>query len=114
MRLRTLSQWSGSSMFVDSFVGTVRVASDASIISTSDGGRLLRSSRLAPVTLWPRAWGGTQGLRAWARGRLDCIGRLDESDQALRLIKHIAAPAPRYDRREYLPRTRERLQRLAE
>jgi Flp pilus assembly protein TadD len=41
-------------------------------------------------------------------------GRLDESDQALRSIKRIAASAPCYDRPEYLPRTSERLQRLAE
>jgi tetratricopeptide (TPR) repeat protein len=41
-------------------------------------------------------------------------GRLDESDQALRSIKHIAASAPCYDRPEYLPATSERLQRLAE
>ena len=41
-------------------------------------------------------------------------GRLDELDQALRSIKRIAASAPRYDRPEYLPRTPERLQRLAE
>jgi len=41
-------------------------------------------------------------------------GRLDESDQSLRSIKHIAASAPCYDRPEYLPRTPERLQRLAE
>jgi tetratricopeptide (TPR) repeat protein len=41
-------------------------------------------------------------------------GRLDESDQALRSIKRIAASAPCYDRPEYLPRTPERLQRLAE
>src|SRR6516165_5229050 len=41
-------------------------------------------------------------------------GRLDESDQSLRSIKHIAASAPCYDRPEYLPRTSERLQRLAE
>jgi len=41
-------------------------------------------------------------------------GRLDESDQALRSIKHVTASAPCYDRPEYLPRTPERLQRLAE
>jgi tetratricopeptide (TPR) repeat protein len=41
-------------------------------------------------------------------------GRLDESDQALRSITRIAASAPCYDRPEYLPRTPERLQRLAE
>jgi len=41
-------------------------------------------------------------------------GRLDESDQALRSIKRIAASAPCYDRPEYVPRTPERLQRLAE
>jgi Flp pilus assembly protein TadD len=41
-------------------------------------------------------------------------GRLAESDQALRSIKHIAASAPCYDRPEYLPRTSERLQHLAE
>jgi tetratricopeptide (TPR) repeat protein len=41
-------------------------------------------------------------------------GRLDESDQALRSIKHIAASAPCCDRPEYLPATSERLQRLAE
>jgi tetratricopeptide (TPR) repeat protein len=41
-------------------------------------------------------------------------GRFDESDQALRSIKHIVASAPCYDRPEYLPRTPERLQRLAE
>jgi tetratricopeptide (TPR) repeat protein len=41
-------------------------------------------------------------------------GRLDESDQALRSIKRIAASAPCYDRPEYLSRTPERLQRLAE
>jgi len=41
-------------------------------------------------------------------------GRLDESDQALRSITRIADSAPCYDRPEYLPRTPERLQRLAE
>jgi hypothetical protein len=39
---------------------------------------------------------------------------LDESDQALRSIKRIAASAPRYDRPEYLPETPQRLERLAE
>jgi tetratricopeptide (TPR) repeat protein len=40
--------------------------------------------------------------------------RLDESFRALQSIPCIAAPAPRYDRAEYLPRTPERLQRLAD
>jgi hypothetical protein len=40
-------------------------------------------------------------------------GRVDESFATLQSIKAIAAPAPRYDRVEYLPRTPERLQRLA-
>jgi tetratricopeptide (TPR) repeat protein len=42
------------------------------------------------------------------------VGRLDESFSALQSIQGIAAPAPRYDRAEYLPQTPERLQRLAE
>jgi hypothetical protein len=41
-------------------------------------------------------------------------GRRDESFAALQSINDIAVSAPRYDRAEYLPRTPERLQRLAE
>jgi hypothetical protein len=41
-------------------------------------------------------------------------GRLDESFAVLQSIRGIADSAPRYDRAEYLPRTPERLQRLAE
>jgi hypothetical protein len=41
-------------------------------------------------------------------------GRFDESFATLQSIKGIAVSAPRYDRAEYLPRTPERLQRLAE
>ena len=41
-------------------------------------------------------------------------GRADESFATLQSIQGIAARAPRYDRAEYLPRTRERLQRLAQ
>ena len=41
-------------------------------------------------------------------------GRAEESDQALRSIKRIAVSSPCYERSEYLPRTPERLQRLAE
>ena len=41
-------------------------------------------------------------------------GRADESFATLQSIQGIAARAPRYDRVEYLPRTRERLQRLAQ
>jgi tetratricopeptide (TPR) repeat protein len=40
-------------------------------------------------------------------------GRVDESFAALQSMT-IAAPAPRYDRAEYLPRTPQRLRRLAE
>jgi hypothetical protein len=40
--------------------------------------------------------------------------RLDESFSALQSIRDVAAPTPRYDRAEYLPRTPERLHRLAE
>jgi hypothetical protein len=39
---------------------------------------------------------------------------LDESFSTLQSIRDVAAPTPRYDRAEYLPRTPERLQRLAE
>ena len=41
-------------------------------------------------------------------------GRADASFATLQSIHGIAAQAPRYDRAEYLPRTRERLQRLAQ
>jgi Tfp pilus assembly protein PilF len=41
-------------------------------------------------------------------------GRSEESDQALRSIKRIPVSSPCYERPEYLPRTPERLQRLAE
>jgi tetratricopeptide (TPR) repeat protein len=41
-------------------------------------------------------------------------GRSEESDQALRSIKRIAVSSPCYERPEYLPRTPERLDRLAE
>jgi len=41
-------------------------------------------------------------------------GRADESFATLQSIQGIAAQVPRYDRVEYLPRTRERLQRLAQ
>jgi tetratricopeptide (TPR) repeat protein len=41
-------------------------------------------------------------------------GRVDESFAALQSIQAIAPPAPRYDRAEYLPRTPQRLRRLAE
>jgi NAD(P)-dependent dehydrogenase (short-subunit alcohol dehydrogenase family) len=44
---------------------------------------------------------------------LSQAGRLDESFSALQSIRDVAARAPRYDRAEYLPRTPERLQRLA-
>jgi tetratricopeptide (TPR) repeat protein len=40
-------------------------------------------------------------------------GRADESFATLQSMQDIAAPTPRYDRVEYLPRTPERLQRLA-
>jgi len=45
---------------------------------------------------------------------LSRAGRLDESFSALQSIRDVAAPTPRYDRAEYLPRTPERLHRLAE
>jgi Flp pilus assembly protein TadD len=41
-------------------------------------------------------------------------GHSEESEQALRSIKGIAVSSPCYERPEYLPRTPERLQRLAE
>jgi tetratricopeptide (TPR) repeat protein len=41
-------------------------------------------------------------------------GRSEESDQTLRSIKRIAVSSSCYERSEYLPRTPERLQRLAE
>jgi hypothetical protein len=45
---------------------------------------------------------------------LSQAGRLDESFSTLQSIRDVAAPTLRYDRTEYLPRTPERLQRLAE
>jgi len=45
---------------------------------------------------------------------LSQAGRLDESFSTLQSIRDVAAPTPRYDRAEYLPRTPERLHRLAE
>jgi tetratricopeptide (TPR) repeat protein len=45
---------------------------------------------------------------------LSQAGRLDESFSALQSIQDVTAPTPRFDRAEYLPRTPERLQRLAE
>jgi len=45
---------------------------------------------------------------------LSQAGRLDESFSALQSIRDVAAPTPRYDRPEYLPRTPERLQHLAQ
>jgi tetratricopeptide (TPR) repeat protein len=41
-------------------------------------------------------------------------GRVDQSFATLQSIQGIAAPAPRYDRFEYLPQTPERLRRLAD
>jgi tetratricopeptide (TPR) repeat protein len=41
-------------------------------------------------------------------------GRSEDSDQTLRSINRIAVSSPCYERAEYLPRTPERLQRLAE
>jgi len=41
-------------------------------------------------------------------------GRVDQSFATLQSIQGIAAPAPRYDRVEYLPQTPERLRRLAD
>jgi len=41
-------------------------------------------------------------------------GRSEESDQALRSLKRIGVASPCYERSEYLPRSQERLQQLAE
>jgi tetratricopeptide (TPR) repeat protein len=71
----------------------------------------LKSCRLAAK----RAQG--EGLELIKREEallLSQAGRLDESFSALQSIRDVAAPTPRYNRAEYLPRTRERLQRLAE
>ena len=71
----------------------------------------LKSCRLAAK----RAQG--EGLELIKREEallLSQAGRLDESFSALQSIRDVAAPAPRYNRAEYLPRTPERLQRLAE
>jgi tetratricopeptide (TPR) repeat protein len=71
----------------------------------------LKSCRLAAK----RAQG--EGLELIKREQallLSQAGRLDESFSALQSIRDVAAPTPRYDRAEYLPRTPERLQRLAE
>jgi tetratricopeptide (TPR) repeat protein len=71
----------------------------------------LKSCRLAAK----RAQG--EGLELIKREEallLSQAGRLDESFSALQSIRDVAAPTPRYDRAEYLPRTPERLQRLAE
>src|SRR5215831_19312313 len=71
----------------------------------------LKSCRLAAK----RAQG--EGLELIKREEallLSQAGRLDESFSALQSIRDVGAPTPRYDRAEYLPRTPERLQRLAE
>jgi tetratricopeptide (TPR) repeat protein len=71
----------------------------------------LKSCRLAAK----RAQG--EGLELIKREEallLSQAGRLDESFSALQSIRDVAAPTPRYNRAEYLPRTPERLQRLAE
>ena len=71
----------------------------------------LKSCRLAAK----RAQG--EGLELIKREEallLSQAGRLDESFSALQSIRDVAVPAPRYNRAEYLPRTPERLQRLAE
>src|SRR5215831_15735815 len=71
----------------------------------------LKSCRLAAE----RAQG--EGLELIKREEallLSQAGRLDESFSALQSIRDVAAPAPRYDRPEYLPHTPQRLQRLAD
>jgi tetratricopeptide (TPR) repeat protein len=71
----------------------------------------LKSCRLAAK----RAQGeGLQLIKREEALLLSQAGRLDESFSALQSIRDVAAPTPRYDRAEYLPRTPERLQRLAE
>jgi tetratricopeptide (TPR) repeat protein len=85
---------------------TARTQEAIDIISAA-----LKSCRLAAK----RAQG--EGLELIKREEallLSQAGRLDESFSALRSIRDVAAPTPRYDRTEYLPRTPERLQRLAE
>jgi tetratricopeptide (TPR) repeat protein len=85
---------------------TSRIQEAIDIISAA-----LESCRLAAK----RAQG--EGLELIKREEallLSQAGRLDESFSALQSIRDVAAPTPRYDRAEYLPRTPERLQRLAE
>jgi len=85
---------------------TARTQEAIDIISAA-----LKSCRLAAK----RAQG--EGLELIKREEallLSQAGRLDESFSALQSIRDVAAPTPRYDRAEYLPRTPERLQRLAE
>jgi tetratricopeptide (TPR) repeat protein len=85
---------------------TARTQEAVDIISAA-----LKSCRLAAK----RAQG--EGLELIKREEallLSQAGRLDESFSALQSIRDVAAPTPRYDRAEYLPRTPERLQRLAE
>ena len=60
---RMLFHWSGSSMFMGSFVGTARVASDLSIKSTHDGGRVFRRHD-HHATRAARATQGKHGRRA--------------------------------------------------
>jgi tetratricopeptide (TPR) repeat protein len=85
---------------------TARTQEAVDVISAA-----LKSCRLAAK----RAQG--EGLELIKREEallLSQAGRLDESFSALQSIRDVAAPTPRYDRAEYLPRTPERLQRLAE
>jgi len=85
---------------------TARTQEAVDIISAA-----LKSCRLAAK----RAQGdGLELIKREEALLLSQTGRLDESFSALQSIRDVAAPTPRYDRAEYLPRTRERLQRLAE
>jgi len=85
---------------------TARTQEAVDIISAA-----LKSCRLAAK----RAQGdGLELIKREEALLLSQTGRLDESFSALQSIRDVAAPTPRYDRAEYLPRTPERLQRLAE
>jgi tetratricopeptide (TPR) repeat protein len=62
----------------------------------------------------PAKGGGLELIKREESLLLLQAGRLDESFAVLQSIQGIADSAPRYDLAEYLPRTPERLQRLAE
>jgi hypothetical protein len=76
--------------------------------------RALKSCRLAAERAKGAAGDGPELIKREEALLLLQDGRSDESFAALQSIRAIAASGPRYDRAEYLPRTSERLQHMAE